>query len=151
MRQIQIPSFIMPLIPDWNQFTGLEVETVGNLVTHISIEFLCDQIKEKSITVMATEMVAAGVPGPLWCWIELSPYPTTTTGVYWAAIGGGGGAMAPVVPLIEAGTGVPFTVHTFMLNWNIHSEYARLIIQTPVAAWLPAAFWTIQAFFSGQG
>ncbi|GAI49757.1 unnamed protein product, partial [marine sediment metagenome] len=108
--------------------------------------------------------LAVGVPGNLQCWIELSPYPSAnnnywpfpnpTTTLYWAAIGGGGGAIVPTVPFVEVSglAGLPGTlIHTIILPWAIHSPFARLVIQTPIAADLPNAYWICQAILSGKG
>jgi hypothetical protein len=103
------------------------------------------------VQIVATEAVAAGVPGNLWAWIELSPYATPTSAAYWAAIGGGGGVIVPTAPIIIVATGVHATAHSFFLPWVVHSCFARLVIQTPVAAALPGAFWVVQAIFSGKG
>lgn len=95
--------------------------------------------------------LAVSVPGNLWCWVELSPYPSTVTTAYWAAIGGGGLSLPPTTPLIEVSglagaAGV--LVHTIILPWAIHSAWARLVIQTPVAAALPNAWWLVQCIIS---
>jgi len=148
---LQVPSVILPTIPDWLQFVGTETEAVDDLVEHTSIEFEVKYLRDKTIHISAVEVVAAGIPGNLWCWVELSPYPTTISAAYWAAIGGGGGFIVPTAPLIEVGTGVTGTIHTIILPWNIHSEFARLVIQTPVAAGLPLAYWAVQAIICGQG
>lgn len=162
MAVIQVPSIILPTLAP----LMTETEMVNNLVLHRSREFPVEYIQEKEIHIVATEVVVAGVPGPLWCWVELSPWPTVNslywpvpfpaTAAYWAAIGGGGGpsypavpAMAPVAPLIEVATGVNGVVHSILIPWDIHSAWARLVIQTPVAAGLPTAFWIVQAIFSG--
>ncbi len=149
---IQVPSIILPAVPI---LTGTELETVNDLLEHTSLEIdtggSLAYLQEKVIFVVATEIVVAGVPGPLWAWVELSPYLSTTSTAYWAAIGGGGGALAPLAPLIDAPTGVTLTVHTFILPWTIHSPYARLVIQTPVAATPATAFWTCQAMIAGKG
>lgn len=144
---LQVPSIILPGV--WS--VGTETETVADLLEHTSIELDVEELQEKCVQIVATEAVAAGVPGNLWAWIELSPYVTTTSGSYWAAIGGGGGALAPTAPLIIVGTGVNLTPHSFFLPWVAHSLFARLVIQTPVAAGLPGAFWVVQAIFSGKG
>jgi len=91
------------------------------------------------------------VPGNLQCWIELSPVPSTISTSYWAAIGGGGGILPATTPTIEASAlaGAPgILVHTIILPWAIHSAYARLVVQTPVAADLPNAYWAVQALIS---
>jgi len=143
---IQIPSIILPTV--WT--LGTEREVIDDLVVHTSIEFSVEYLQEKSIHILAIEAVAAGVPGNLWCWVELSPYPTTITGAYWAAIGGGGGVLPPVVPLIEVATGVNLAVHGITIPWDIHSTWARVVVQTPVAAGLPLAFWAVQCQVSAK-
>lgn len=108
-------------------------------------------------------VLTVAVPGNLWCWIELSPvpsansnywaFPLPTSTVYWAAIGGGGGAIIPTAPYVEVSglAGLPGTlVHTILLPWEIHSPWARLVVQTPIAAGLPNAYWVIQAMFSAK-
>jgi len=103
------------------------------------------------------------VPGNLWCWVELSPYPSAnsayweeplpTSTAYWAAIGGGGGAIIPTTPHIEVSglAGLPGTlIHTIILPWEIHSPWARLVMQTPIAASLPNAYWVVQCMVSAK-
>ncbi len=151
---IQVPWIILPTIV----FLGTEVETINDLVEHTSREFPVDYLQEKMVHIIATEVVVAGVPGNLNCWIELSPLPSANNLMWpaplpfnpaaWAAIGGGGGALAPVAPVIEVGTGVNATVHTILIPWAIHSAWARLVIQTPVAATPLTAYWILQAVFS---
>jgi len=148
---IQVPSIILPTVAP----LGTETEAIDDLVEHTSLEFLVENLQEKTIHILATEAVAFGVPGNLLCWVELSPYPSTIfagpPGVgYWSAIGGGGGVLVPLTPIIEVATGVNLTAHTINIAWNIHSRYARLVIQTPVAAALPWAFWGVQAIFEGR-
>lgn len=147
MPAIQIPSIVLPQV--W--VLGTETEWVDDLVTHVGIDIPIEQLQEKTIQIMAIEaLLAPGVPGPLWCWIELSPFPSTISAAYWAAIGGGGGALPPVVPLIEVAAGVALRVHTIILPWALHSPYARVVVQTPVAAALPNAFWMVQAQIVGK-
>jgi len=152
---IQAPSIILPIVAA----LGIETEVVADLVEHTSIEFPVEYLQEKEIHIVATEVVAFGVPGGLQCWVELSPIPTVNNlmwpaplpaaAAYWAAIGGGGGAIAPIAPLVEVGTGVTGTVHSILIPWAIHSAWARLVIQTPVSANVATAFWIVQAIFSG--
>lgn len=148
MAILQIPSLILPVAQPLGPASQ---EVVNNLLTHISIE--CpevEQLQEKEIQILATEVVALGVPGPLWIWVELSPYLTTTTGVYWAAIGGGGGPVAPLAPLILAPTGVLGAMQTAILPWNIHSAVARVVVQMPVAATPATAYWSVQVLIQGK-
>jgi len=155
MAVIQIPSIILPTAAPL--FT--ETETIADLVEHTSLEFPVEFLQEKELHIIAAEIVAVGVPGNLQCWVELSPWPSVNnlmwpaplpaTAAYWAAIGGGGGAMAPVAPLVEAATGVTGTVHSILIPWAIHSAWARLVIQTPVSATPATAFWIVQAIFCG--
>lgn len=143
---IQIPTLVLPRT---YRFTT-EVETINDLVIHPS--FTINPIKhlhEKMVHVIATEVVAAGMPGNLLCWIELS-----TTGVAgtWGAIGGGGGGvLPPVAPIIEVATGVGATVHNIFLPWNIFEFHCRLVVQMPVAATPLTDHWTLQGWFMGQG
>ena len=149
--KVQVPSIILPTV--WS--IGTETENIDDLLEHTSIEFSTEFLQEKLIHIIATEATIFGAPGNLECWVELSPYPSAnsnywsyplpTTTAYWSAIGGGGGALAPVAPLVEVATGVHLTIHTFTLPWQIHSPWARLVVQTPVAAALPTAYWVVQA------
>jgi len=155
MAVIQPPSIILPILSP----LGTERETVNDLVEHTSIEFPVEFLQEKEIHIIAAEVVVAGVPGNLECWVELSPFPTINSlywpaplpalAAYWAAIGGGGGALAPIAPMVEVATGVTGTVHSILIPWAIHSVWARLVIQTPVSATPATAFWIVQAIFSG--
>jgi len=152
---IQAPSIILPVLAP----LGTETETVADLLEHTSNEFPVEYLQEKEIHIVATEVVVAGMPGALNCWVELSPIPSVNNlmwpaplpalGAYWAAIGGGGGAIAPVAPLVEVAVGVTGTVHSILIPWAIHSAWARLVIQTPVSATPATAFWIVQAIFSG--
>jgi hypothetical protein len=93
----------------------------------------------------------------LLCWVELAPYTTVIAAAYgiagtlWAAIGGGGGAMAPVAPHTEIATGVNGAVHTFFIPWAIHSKVCRLVVQTPVAATPATDYWQVCARLEGKG
>lgn len=157
MTIIQRPSLVLPAITTRPPNPLQDVEVVADLLLHTSIEFRTEYLQDNEMHIWATEVVVAGVPGPLWAWIELSPYPSTITGAFWGAIGGGGGpsypivpAMAPVAPIIEPAVGINGVVHNIFIPWAIHSPYARLIVQTPVAAALPNAFWVIQAYYSAK-
>ena len=158
---VQIPSIILPTV--WT--IGTETEDIDDLVEHTSIEFPVEHLQEKQVHIIASELAAAplAVPGNLWCWIELSPYPSAnstywplpfiTSTLYWAAIGGGGGAIVPLAPHIEVSglAGAAGTLaHTILLSWSTHSQWARLVLQTPVAAALPAAYWIVQAMISAK-
>lgn len=154
---LQVPSIILPT----TFYTiGTLTEDLTDTNEHTSTEFPVEFLHEKEIHIMATEFVVLGIPGNLWCWVELSPYPSVNslyqpaplpaTAAYWAAIGGGGGALAPVSPVLEVATGVSLTVHTLLLPWTIHSGWARLVVRTPVAAAPLTAFWMIQAMVSGK-
>jgi len=155
MNLIQAPWVILPT----TVVLGTETETVADLVEHTSIEFPVEYLQEKQIQILATEVVLFGVPGALNCWVELSPVPSANNlmwpaplpvvATYWAAIGGGGGAMVPTAPLVEAATGVMGAVHSILIPFQIHSAWARLVVQTPVAATPATAFWIIQTIFSG--
>jgi len=145
MTIIQKPSIVLPQV--WS--VGTETETIADNAEHTSIDIPVEYLQEKLIHILATEVVVAGTPGNLWCWVELSPVDSDVSTAYWSAIGGGGGALTPVSPVIEAGTGVNGTIHTLTLCWTIHSAYARVIVQTPSPA--ATAFWAVQALFSAKG
>lgn len=147
MKAIQPRSLILPQY--WR--TGLEYEDCNNLLVHRSLEIYIPELHEKTVQIFAVENITAGVIGALWAWVELSPVPTSVSAAYWAAIGGGGGALAPVAPLIIAGSGVSGTSHSELLSWTMHSEYARVIVQMPVGANPTTAFWQVQLVFSGKG
>jgi len=151
---VQVPGLVLPTVAP----LGTETENVNDILEHTSLEFRIDYMQEKQIHILATEIVIAGLPGNLLCWIELSPYPTANslewmiplpvTGAFWAAIGGGGGTLAPVAPHVEVGTGVNLTMHRILLPWAIHSGWGRLVVQTPVLG--AAATWLVQAMFSAK-
>jgi len=144
LTTIQVPSIILP--QEWE--VGTETETVADNAEHTSIDIPVEYLQEKIIHIFATEVVVAGVPGNLWCWVELSPVASSISTSYWSAIGGGGGALTPIAPVIEAGVGVMGTVHTFTISWTVHSAYARLVVQTPAP--VATAYWAVQAIFSAK-
>lgn len=141
---IQVPSIVLPTA--W--VLGTETETIDDTDEHTSIDIMVNALQEKVIYITAVEVVVAGVPGNLWCWVELSPYDSDTSTAYWAAIGGGGGALAPLAPTIEVATGVNGTVHSLILPWTAHSPWARVVIQTPVS--VATAAWAVQCLIGGK-
>ncbi len=151
-RAIQTPVVVLPVIAP----TGTEVELVNDAVTHVSIEpanmyggTIMAHLVEKTAFVFAQEIVVAGLPGALNIWVEQSPYPTTVSGLYWSAIGGGGGFLPPVVFDTINGIGVNGTVHGLGIPWNTHAPYYRIVVQTPVPA--AGAFWAVQVLLAGRG
>ena len=166
--KIQAPGIILPDVSAQPYILGTETETIDDLVEHTSIEFAVDHLQEKEVHIVATEVaLGAVVPGALWCWIELSPFPSAntvlpnsywasplpTSTAYWAAIGGGGGAIAPTTPYLEVSglAGLPGTlVHTIILPWEIHSPWARLVVQMPVNATPLVGYWVIQSIISAK-
>ena len=147
----QVPSLILPTA--WT--IGTETETIDDILEHTSIEFSAEFLQEKQVHILATEvaLVPAAVPGNLWYWVELSPVASTTSANYWAAIGGGGGAIAPAAPAIEVsglGGAAGTLAHTMLLTWTMHSVWARVVVQTPVAAALPNASWVVQVLISAK-
>ena len=149
----QIPWIVLPQV--W--ITGIETEIMYDLVTHPSVEFQTEYLGNKIIHITAGEVIFGGVPGPLWSWVEVSPVSFAVSDTYYSAIGGGGGPInpatglpyiPPVVPLIEAGTGVMGTVHSWSIPWGIHSAFARLVIQTPAV--VVGSWWLVQAIVSGR-
>ena len=152
--RIQIPSLVLP----YPYVNTTSIELVADLIPHNSIDFGTEYLKEKTAIIWATEVVlAAGAPGVLNCWVELSPFPASVSGAFWSAIGGGGGpswsavpAMAPVAPTTEVGTGINGVVHTIMLRWLNHSPYTRIRIQTPIAGAVGST-WAVQVWFMAGG
>ena len=143
-QPVQVPSIVLP-----TAYTlGTETELIDDTDEHTSVDILVNSLQEKMIYITAAEVVAAGVPGPLWCWIELSPWLTATSAAYWAAIGGGGGEIAPLSPHIEIGTGTNGRIHGIILLWTGHSHYARVVIQTPVR--VETASWAVQCLIGGK-
>lgn len=155
---LQIPTIILPTV----SILGTEVEILTDVAEHTSLEFPTKYLQEKIIYIYAQEVaLAAVVPTNLSCWVEVSPYPSAnntywpvplpTSTAYWAAINGGGGALAPTAPHIEVSglAGAPGTlVHTFFLPWSIHSDWTRLVIQG--AAVVANTSWVIQAIISAK-
>lgn len=134
---VQIPWLILP--QSWS--IGTETETVADLLEHTSIEVWVRYLQEKTIHILATEVVMApGVPGNLLCWVELSPYSSAVSAFHWAAIG---------APLVLVGTGVNLAQQTAMMAWTMHSDWARVVIWTPAP--VAAAFWAVQVLISGKG
>jgi len=154
MAVIQVPWIILPT----TVVLGTEVETINDLAEHTSIEFQVEYLQEKMVNIIATEVVVAGVPGNLNCWIELSPLPSVNSLMWpaplpvnpaaFGAIGGGGGFLDPIVPVVEVGTGVNAVIHPILIPWEIHSAWARLVVQTPVSATPLTAYWIVQAAFT---
>lgn len=147
----QVPSLVLPTV--WT--TGAETETVADVLEHTSTEFLVESLQEKEFQILATEvaLAPAAVPGNLWLWVELSPVSSTTSTNYWAAIGGGGGALAPTAPVVEGsalGGAAGALIHTLLIPWVMHSVWARIVVQTPVAAALPNAYWLVQCIITGK-
>lgn len=161
---IQTPALILPTNYAAGTGTLASTETVADLVEHTSVEFNVADIAEKTIHITATEIALAAVAaGNLWCWVELSPYPSVNnpewlwplpaSTAYWAAIGGGGGALPPTAPIIEVSglAGAPGAlIHGITFSWNTAQPWVRVVIQTPVAANLPLAYWVCQVIVSGN-
>lgn len=143
-QPVQVPSIVLP-----TAYTlGTETELIDDTDEHTSIDILVNALQEKIIHITAAEVVTAGVPGPLWVWVELSPFDSATSTAYWAAIGGGGGAIAPLSPTIEVATGVNGTIHGITIAWTMHSHWARVIVQTPVL--VATASWAVQVLIAGK-
>lgn len=152
MAIIQVPSLVLPY--PYTNTSSMEI--VADTVPHNSVDIPVEPLGEKTAIIWATEVVALGVPGPLWCWVELSPFPSSVTTAFFAAIGGGGGpsypgvpAMVPVTPTIEVATGTNDVVHTIMLRWLNHSPWARIRVGTP--GMVATATWAVQVWVMGKG
>lgn len=170
--QIQAPSLILPTSYAAGTGSLASTETIADLVVHTSVEVDLNSIQEKTVHILATEVaLAAVVAGNLWCWVETSPYPTannnmwpwnlpTSTG-FWTATPGGGGGVAwavggvlpPAAPHVEVsglGGAAGTLTHAISLSWTANQPWARVVLQTPVAAALPNAWWVCQVIISGK-
>lgn len=144
---IQTPSIILPT---WHPNNN-EHEDILDLLEHTSSEVFIADIHEKIVHIVAVENIAVGALGNLQVWVELSPVPSTTSAAYWAAIGGGGGAIAPVAPLVIVATNVLGTTHGEFMAWVAHSHYCRVVVQCPVNAGLANPdYWQVQIVLSGK-
>jgi hypothetical protein len=151
---LQAPSLVLP----YPYVNTQSFELIADLLVHDSVDFPVETLEEKTVIIWATEVVlAAGAPGSLWAWVELSPFPNSVTGAFWSAIGDGAGpsyplvpAMVPAAPSITVGLGVNAVVHTPMLRWLNYSPYARIRLQTPVAG-AAGSSWAVQVWFMGRG
>jgi hypothetical protein len=158
MHSIQVPTLVLPTSYSLGTGTLASTETIADALEHTSSELYIGDIHEKNAQIMATEVVAAGIPGPLNCWVELSPWPSAnntlwpaplpTSTLFWAALGGGGGALAPTAPYVEVGTGVNLTPHGLMIPFNEYSYWMRVVVQTPVV--VATAYWVVQVIISGN-
>jgi hypothetical protein len=150
----QIRSLILP----YPHADETRIEIIADIVPHNSVDFSTEHLREKTAIIWAIEEVgAAGAPGPLNCWVELSPFPNSVATAFWAAIGGGGGpswpavpALAPIAPTTEVGIGVNGVVHTIMLRWLNYSPYSRIRVQTPIAG-AAGSVWAVQVWFMAGG
>lgn len=156
MRSFQTACVLLPQIAP----LGTETQAIADLVTHTSLEIDTTHLQEKRVSLVAIEAVVLGVPGNLLWWVELAVARTATSPLFWSAINGGGGALdgaawaaptAPLAPNVIVGTGVHLARHNDFIAWTAHSQFARVVVQTPVAAALPAAFWAVQVLFEGVG
>lgn len=138
------PTLILPA----TSVLGTELENISDLVAHVSKE-MPDALIARQVHIRAVEVVAAGTPGNLRVWVETSPYSNTQFTTYWAAIGGGGGPVAPQAPSILVPTGVNAAEQTLALPWTMHAAWCRVVVQMPVAATPATDFWRVQVFFSG--
>lgn len=159
----QRPTLILPT--SYANNTGgtlASTETIANNLEHTSAEFFIEHLSNITIHVMAMEIIpVGGNPGQLHCWIELSIWPTVNTttllwpsplpasATYWAAIGGGGGAVPPIAPDIITATGVSTTVQNLLMPFDTHSMWCRVVLQTPVPH--ATSYWVTQVLVSGKG
>jgi len=153
MNPIQIPSLILPF-PSVNLTSW---QLIADLLVYNSLDIPIENLDEKTAFIWASEISPAGAPGPLWAWPELSPFPTSVSGNFWAAIGGGAGpsypavaALVPVAPLVITGTGVNGVVQTPMLRFLNHAPYARIRMQMPILG-AAGSGWAVQVWFAGKG
>lgn len=170
--QIQTSSLILPTSYAAGTGTLASTETVADLVVHTSVEFDVKTLQEKTVHILATEVaVAAVAAGNLWCWVEVSPYPSANNNLwawplpastaFWSALAGGGGGFSwatlgllpPIAPHIEVtglGGAAGALVHAITLSWAVQQPWARVVIQTPISANLPNAYWVCQVLVSAK-
>lgn len=162
MNEVIAPTLILPTTyaVSGDLADLADTETIADALEHTSAEMKLDQEDMKTIHVLATEIVpVAGAAGQLLCWVEGSPYPTANSNdwlaplpvsaLYWAAIGGGGGAFAPTAPVIEPGIGVNLSAHTIIFDFQMHHPFSRVVLQTPVPH--ATSYWLVQVLISGKG
>lgn len=145
MTAIHVHSLILPQY----YVTGLETEDLNDALEHTSQEIYIPEIQEKTVNLIAIENITAGAMAPLLWWVELSPVPSAISAAYWAAIGGGGGGIAPTAPQIIAPTGVTGTLTPDARAFTMHSAWMRVVVQSALATPL-TAFWQIQVIMSGK-
>lgn len=153
---LQIPSIILPRSYAAGTGSLASTETIADITEHTSIEFPVEFLQEKNIFITATELALApaAIPRPLWYWVELSPYPSANntywpepypiSAAYWAPIA------TPSIEVSLLAGAAGFITHPLMLPWSIHSPWARVVLQTPVPAALPTAYWVVQVLFVGN-
>lgn len=161
---VQVPSLILPISYAAGTGTLASTETIADALEHTSVEVNVVHLQEKSIHVMAMEIALApmAVPPPLNIWVEVSPYPTASALIwpaplpvsanFWAAIGGGGGALPPTAPLIEVSAlagAAGILTHPIILPWNITHPWCRVVAQTPTGP-VVNAYWVLQVILSGK-
>lgn len=126
----QEPTTILPQ-------SGVGSESVANALTHPSIGVPILKHRDKTITVFCTEVVAAAAPGNLQVWVEVA---SQNDAAFYARLG---------TPVVIAGTGVNGAVQTVVLPWVTHSEFARLVVQTPVV--VAGERWNVVGIFMARG
>lgn len=143
---LQTSSIILPIVAP----LGTETETVNDALEHTSLDIdSSPQLQEKVVQIWATEVWSISTSGPLWVWVELSPYPSSVSTSYFSAIGGGGGAVAPMTPKIIVARGTSGTVQTHFLAWTVHSACARVVVQAPADV-DANDYWTVQIIVEGK-
>lgn len=160
---IQTPSMPLPG-NNWGLWTEGDRTQTTNV--YYSRQWKNEQYTEVTMLVKCQEVVAAGSPGPLWLWIETSPFPTVlrddwpkeafTSFFTWAVIGGGvavapGADNIPLDPTIVVPSGVTANYQNIELSFNTHHTWARLAAWDPTAATPVTDYWFLQGFLTAKG
>lgn len=162
MIEYLAPSMLLPTglgVTPGITLASTEAILATDAAEHTSEEVFIPHYGRKTIHVLATEVVPVAGGQPLNIWVELSIYPTANSNewpapspisaLYWAAIGGGGGPLAPIAPLIIPALGINLQQHTLVFDFEMHSPFARVIAQTPVAH--ATSSWLVQVFMTAKG
>jgi len=166
MGKLQTPTMVMPGY-NWTVWTA--GETLNDNTVHYSRAWRNEPFTEVTVMVKCQEQItAAGIPGNLQLWIELSPFPTPTpvrddwpeeaftSWFTYAPIGGTapilpGAANIPLAPTIVVPVGVHLTYQNVMLNYTTHQTFARLCAWDATGATLTTDRWWLQAFMTARG
>lgn len=163
MSKIQTPS--MPL-PNYNWTVWTAGESLIDNNVHYSRQWRNDHYTDVTLMIKCQEIVAAGIPGALQLWIELSPFPTTvradwpldafTSFFTWAPIGGGapiapGADNIPLSPTVVVPSAVNANYQNVNISYTTHQSFARLCAWDSAGATVATDYWWLQVFLTAKG